>query len=260
MSRQFIIPGEVMVAVVFGAHLSGQFPVQDELLFVRSGILSSFPDPNLGAPAVSGSMTIELGLCADEIKITPRFTHSDILVNDMGKSPGDVQWLCSEYSINMRLVHYDRKVLNTCVLESMGGARVLPGAQGIPGMVLIRGDQAPAGTLMFGNLKSQITRTLSGLSPYPTDISGCHYVGLSLQPQNQWQLPEVAQQPWYFYQTYLSNPPVIIPLGTRYSTVELNWRAVPVPGFLSGGEMVSSGSYIWDHIVPSDLYADPDDL
>ena len=162
MSRDFVIPGATLVKVK-GASSSG------------IDVLS------------------ELGLTSDEIRVSLRFAHSDLKVNDYGDTPPDVKVEPLDATIRMTLVHYDRDVLRYCVMESMGGATT-------------------EGTLVAGG------RLMGGYnSLFETN---CHYISLNLQTTD-------TNDEIRFRAAYLTGPPVEIPIGTKASLVSLTWRAIP---------------------------------
>ena len=222
MARDFHIPGEVLVQVKGGEHST-------------SGLVGN----NFAIATIR-----ELGLASEGIHVLPRFFHEDVYVDDFGKNvPPEVQWNLADATIRMTLVHYDRRILATCIAESMGGAK----PNRVPPIDLGReGILKPAGSLMGNNL-----------APFS---SGWHYISLNLSA------PEM-DYPWRFPSCYLQDPPIDIPLGTEKQMVLLNWRAIPY-GFqppqstsfdyfggetiIEGREITSSGQVLWDHNVDSD--------
>lgn len=200
MTRDFCINGETLVKVKFGAH-------------------------------VSGVKLRELGLAAEEVRVIPKFYHSDIRVDDFGPNvPPEVLWMLAEVRISMTLINYDPNVLDVCISESMGGVSPLRDA----------GTLAPAGTLMGGG------GLIFG--------SGYHFISLNL-------LSPQLGNPWRFRASYLADLPVQIPLGTKTTLADCQWRAIPYQPLITKGtalttsgavtvttinEIISSGAILWD--------------
>lgn len=194
MARQYQVAGETIVMVKGGAHLPQ--------------LISQFP--------------AELGLCSEQITITPKFIHQDIPVDDFGGTiPPEVLWMMSECNINMTLVHYDRDVLMICVQEAMGG--------GDGSFTLLLND----GTCGKGGIP------LGGGGPM--FASGNHLMSLNLISTN----PD--DYFWRFKSCYLNSTPLEIPIGTERSLVTLNWRAIPYVPMNSSGEINASSGRLWDH-------------
>lgn len=195
MSRAVVINGECLVKVRFGAHIEHIF------------------DP-LGEEIESEGVFYELGLSEDQIRITPRFVHKDIRVDDFGDEvPAEVMAKLAEITITMKLIHYDPSILDVCIAESLGGNAIL-------------------GTEMTG------AGALMGQNVIPGG-EGNHFIGLSL-------MSPVLNKPNFFPTSYLAVRPVEIPLGTERTVVLCNWRAIPYgrPG-LDGSEIQSSGTRLW---------------
>lgn len=196
MPRDFVINGETMVNVQGFLSVSGGF----------------------------GSF--ELGLTSESVRVSPRFIHRDVHIDDFGPDiPVEVINMLADVHIRMILVHYDPQVLTACVGESLGGS-------------LIDGRMIPAGTPMGGG--------------FPLGAFGNHYIELTLTS------PFLS--PWRFPAAYLTSQPLEIPLGTERSLVQLDWRAIPytIPNFssgpmagpvgitfFSGSEIISSGVALW---------------
>jgi len=160
----------------------------------------------------------ELGLAQNEVRITPNFHHLDIYADDFGPEiPAEIHWMLADANISMTLVHYDNTILDYCLQQSIAGG----------GNPTNEGTLAPAGTPMGGFV--------------PFLASGYFFVSLNI-------ISPVLGQAWRFPSAYLSENPIVLPLGTKRSLVELNWRAVPF-GTHSTGEISSSGVVLWDHIV-----------
>lgn len=170
-----------------------------------------------------------LGLASDSIRISPRYVHHDMRVDDFGPEiPADVMQNLADVTIRMNLVHVDKDILDVCLRESLGGGA---GKWGV---------LAPAGEILGGNKDFF--------------ASGWHYTSLNLLTNDN--------LPWRFRAAYLSQNPAEIPLGTRHSIFNLTWRAIPYyfqsvfapvlgggggNGDFGGGEVVSSGVVLFDH-------------
>ena len=179
MVRDYVIEGEVLVKVKGGAQWSGI---------------------GLGSPT-------ELGLSSDQITIRPNFKHKDINITDFGPEiPVEVLWNLADVTITMNLVHYDRAILERCMIESMGGGRFVIPTLPIGALAYFAGTMAPAGTAL-GNGKELFA-------------SGCHFISLNL-------LCAQSQFNWRFPSSYMCKTPVEIPLGTQASVVKVEWRAIP---------------------------------
>lgn len=136
----------------------------------------------------------QLGLSDGPIQVTFSFKHKDIQVDAWGGVvPPEVQVMLAEARISMTLVHFDNDILESCFRESLGGAASY-------------GALARAGTLMGGNAARFA----------PTN----HYIGLNI-------LSPVEGQPYRFLYAYLAEQPLVFPLGTEKSLVQLNWRSIP---------------------------------
>lgn len=210
MAREFVIPSETLVKVKGGAHF-GSRPI---------AILS------------------ELGLTSEEIRITPRFYHRDVPVDDFGRdeAPPEVRWGTAVVDIPMTLIHFDTDVLELCFAESMGGGRFIPGG-GLP--TALAGTFPPAGRPMGAGL--------------PLFSSGNHLISLSFV--------SALGAPWRFRAAYLTQTPFVYPLGTKAAAVDLNWRCIPYVSLVPSGvspsdpnlplfrtnEVLSSGAVLWDY-------------
>ncbi len=169
-----------------------------------------------------GNLT-QLGLSVGDVTVSPRFVHKSLYCDDFLDVPADEQWRLADATIQMTLVFFNSDVLDICIKEAMAG-----GAGST-----VAGRLGPAGTMMGGQ------RAIFA--------SGNHFISLNIaSPQ--------ASQPWRFPASHLAEQPVIWPLGTKRSLVQLNWKAIPyqVPSsvLLSGnilipGEVLSSGAVLW---------------
>ena len=179
----------------------------------------------------NNSALFQLGLASEESRITPNYVHMDVKVDDFGPQiPAEVLAQMSDVNIAMRLIHYDRNVLDACLAESLG----------LNGGNFAAGIMTPAGYPLGQNL--------------PVLASGCHYISLNLtSPQLNF--------PWRFPASFLTGPPVIIPLGTTTTIADLNWRTVPYARQTPLIEIQSSGRVLWDHTPDSTdpfIFVDPE--
>lgn len=199
MARDFIINGECLVKVKFG----------DQVRTTQFGIDNG------------NSAFFELGLASEGIRITPRYVHTDLRVDDFGPEiPAEVLSMLSEVNISMSLIHYDRNVADACLAESLG----------INGGNFFAGILPPAGSPLGNGLV--------------VGASGCHYISLNL-------LSPQLQFPYRFRASYLTGPPAVIPLGTEATQLDLNWRTIPYVPQIADREVSSSGVVLWDHTVDS---------
>lgn len=161
----------------------------------------------------------QLGLASESIKVTPRFSHFDVLADDYGPEvPAEILWNLAYCYIQMTLVHFDYQVLDACIAAAMGGGTY----------PILMGAGKPLG---------------AGLPLYQ---SGNNYITLFL-------VSGIGARPWRFPACYLTGRPLEYPLGTEKSLVALQWRAIPYsplseePG--TEGEALSNGSILWDHTL-----------
>lgn len=135
----------------------------------------------------------ELGLAQGPVRISPRINHLDVYADSFGpKVPPELLWQLAEVQVRMTLIHFDKDVLNACVVESMAGGTL--------------GDFVAMGTPMG-----------AGQALY---ASGCHYIGMLLTSP-------VLNFPWAFNACVLTEQPIDWPLGVDASAVITNWRAIP---------------------------------
>lgn len=168
----------------------------------------------------------ELGLSADQIRIIPRFPHQDIPCNDFGPgTPPDVLSKLADVTISMILVHYDQLVLEELMQNSLGWT--------VPNPLAMK--MGPYGTPLGGGL--------------PMYYSGNALFSVSLVPcRNNGQDPE--NQEYRFKSCYLEDQPVVIPLGTNYSMVDVRFRAIPYAPLWASGNFPNSGTVINLNGVP----------
>jgi hypothetical protein len=210
MSRDYIINGETLVKVKLGAQY-----------------------PSVISPGIASGNIFELGLAIDKINISPVFYQRNIYVDDFGPNvPAEIACQIAEVNISMTLVHYDKRILDWCMAESMGGVvvkRVFGGPE-----FEFAGTLAGAGVLLGNNL--------------PLQASGGHFISLNLTS------PQLSF-PWRFPASFLTTTPLVIPLGTEKTMAVCQWKAIPyapverpsLSGVMSGQELVSSGITLWDH-------------
>lgn len=203
MARDFQINGECLVKVLGGEHLTSGF----------------------------GGTPTELGLCSDSIVVAPRFIHRDLYCDDFGPDvPVEVMTNLAWVDIRMTLIHYDKKILEICMAESLGGALV-PTPPSTAPMAMM-----PAFRPLGANK--------------PLGASGCHYLSLNLtSPQ--------LDYPLRFPASYLTERPVEYPIGTRVSEVALQWRAIPYRQMFSANankdaELLASGTPLWHYSLDVD--------
>lgn len=186
MPRDFYINGESLIRIRFGAHITPS--------------------------------RVELGLAADQVRVVPRWAHKDIYVDDFGPDiPVDMMINLMEVNIYMKLIHFDRDVLNKCMGESAGGANFDEDNVDLNGLV-------GAGTLMRGGANR-------GDANY-------HFMGLNISAQS-------LNKPWRFPASTIVGD-MEFPLGTKKSVVGLSWRAIPYFTYVSTQEIRSSGSVVFD--------------
>jgi hypothetical protein len=178
------------------------------------------------------SAITQLGLSDSQIRVTLDFRHLDLNVNAWGEMPADVQWMLAGANISMTLVHFDRAVLDVCLMESMGG---------VPNGAV--GGMNRAGQRLGNNAP----RFAAG------GVNGNHLIGLNLSST-------VGAKPWRFFYTYLAAPPMEFPLGNERSIIVLNWRAIPYTQDPWGGSSSqpntvagtgAQGALLWDHTLDS---------
>lgn len=160
---------------------------------------------------------VDLGMTDKPIQITPRGVHYDVHTDDYGPDiPAELLFNLAEVRIQMTLVHYDVDILNICIQEAFAGGN---------GTFVTDGTLAPAGKLMGGGVS--------------VGASGNHYVSLNI-------ISATGQPPWHFPATYLDSQPLLIPIGTERSLVQLSWRGIPYGAMNSSGEVLSTNKILWD--------------
>ncbi len=149
-----------------------------------------------------GDFLQELGLALGEITVHPNFYHKGIHIDDYGPNcPAEILWQLASCDIRMNLIHFDNQTLSVCLEESMAGS-----------------NNSFLSTLMgAGNTLGH------GL---PFFASGNHFISLNLINGDPLPLAGFVG-PIRFRTSYLTAPPLEIPLGTDCSVVLLNWQAIP---------------------------------
>lgn len=215
-----------------------------------------------GALAASGSSSPslwELGLASDPIRITPKFVHEDVHIDDFGPQiPVETIWMLAEANIRMTLMHFDIDILDRCIVESMAGGAFVgamnpnvgffpsSGLQGVWNYAsgfrpsgatsvapifnsgFIVSGIVVSGTAVSGYIGAALPAFAGALAPagtmmgggVPFGVPGNHYISLTVRSP-------MAQFPWRFRTCYLADRPVEIPLGTKRSAIMLNWRCIP---------------------------------
>lgn len=161
----------------------------------------------------------ELGLASESVQVIPRWSHSDMKVNDFGpETPPDVQFQLAEVIIKFALIQFDDAVLKYCITEAMAG-----GTEGVINS---------AGVPMGGG--------------WPVYTAKCHFMRMLLTS------PQLGK-PWRFMASYMLNPEY--PLGTTASIVPQSWRVIPYrEGTVTQGgtvltipaEIKAAGIVLWD--------------
>lgn len=155
----------------------------------------------------------ELGLADGQILVNIVAFHQDIHVDDYGpQTAAEVLAMGAEARISMTLVHFDRLLLEECLWLSLGAPFQL-------GMLPPVGRPLGAATAPFRAPNKYISLNL--LSP-------------------------VLGIPWRFPSAYLTGQPYEVPLGTGYSAVKLEWRAIAYKAPASiPGELTSDRAVLW---------------
>lgn len=171
----------------------------------------------------------ELGLTSEQVRINPRYNFRDILTDDFGAAPVETRWDMADAVVSMTLVHYDPDVLNKCMGSAMGGGGLDAGNA----TDNIDGFMAGAGRILGYN---------RGLG-----TGSNMYVTVYLIPADDGEF-----EPYRFHACYLDTKPLMIPLGTERSLVQMSWRVIPYQKItVSGGVMVETSSQegvtLWDH-------------
>lgn len=159
----------------------------------------------------------ELGLTSEPIRISVQNHRLNIRVDAYGDGPPESQFMGAGATIQMTLVHFDKTVLNFCIQEAWGASPAF-GALGHAGSLMGNGQPR------FG----------------PGGINGNHFIGLNI-------ISALGQLPWRFFYASLADNPMVWPLGTERSLVQLTWQAFPYSIDPWNGGNGSFGVPIWDH-------------
>ena len=192
MARSFFINGECMVRV-------------------KSAVIQ-------GEIGTSISTLQDLGLAEGPITVSLDMRHMDVHVDTYGgQIPAEVQYKLSAANVAMRLVHFDRDILDACLRRSMGGVTTV-------GLVGRAGIRLGGGVARFAENNNFISQNLSS---------------------------QVASKPWRFGFSYLTATPMEFPIGVERSVVVLNWRVIPYQVDPWGGGLGTGGNAValWDHIA-----------
>lgn len=177
-----------------------------------------------------GTLT-DLGLCQDQVKVEYERKHQDVLTDSFADMPADVRWQAAGCKVKMTLIHFDSLVLKCCLSDSMAGGGQRRLANRNLGLIDVQPGRI---------LKSPGARLGNGL---PRLASGNYFVGLNVAISADFgnvtnDLTDSTQyqpQRLRFLHCYLAEQPVVYPLGSECSAVELTWRAVPyAPVWTSG--------------------------
>ncbi len=208
--------------------MANAYNINGETMVMAKGGAHFATVPGLGGIVMS--QPTQVGLASDSIRITPTFRHTNVPSADFGPAvPPEVMFNLAHVDISMGLIFWDNQVVDLCMAEAMGGLGAGFGA----------GKMQPAGQ-MLGRGR-------------PLLASGNSFISMVL-------LSPVLGIPWRFPASYLTAPPLEIPLGTKASLIQLNWRAIPYASpLLSGGnftsgnprgkDVLSSGVVLWDHFT-----------
>lgn len=211
--RDFNTNGETMIFVLGGAHMSGR-PI------------------GFNTGGISGLQTSywELGLSDEAVSIRPNFRFQPLHINDYGGTkgpPAEMLWMGGEVDIEATLYHYDLKVLDACMAESMGGMTVKGSSPNTSGYLAGQYMNMPG--IPLGNDKALLA-------------SGNHYISILLaSPQLNFE--------WRFPACYMTGPPLEIPLSTNASMVKVNFRSIPYASYFGGflNNIISSGKTMFNH-------------
>lgn len=183
-------------------------------LFINGEVLVAVKGPQ---GSLISSLS-ELGLSADgDITITPQIFQDEVTADAWGDAPFEVQLRLSTVTIDMTLVHFDQAVLQECWRLSLGGPQFV-------------GQVARAGARMGSNLARF--------------AAGNNFMGLNLTSP-------IAGLPYRFYYTYLTQQPLVWPLGTKRSLAKLNWKAIPAVADPWQGGQGATNYTIWDRVLDS---------
>lgn len=162
----------------------------------------------------------QLGLTDGPIRVSLRYYHQDIHVDDFGnRAPPEVLTMLGEASISMTLTHFDATVLQACVGEGQVGSDGTFGECGTP----------------MGCMQ-------------PLFTANNHFISVNIQSNT------ASGQPWRFRACYLADTPFEWQMGTSRSLVSVHWRCIPYYSQQSeesgaAQEMVSTEVVLYDHTL-----------
>lgn len=164
----------------------------------------------------------ELGLATDAIKIEINARWYDVQADDYGNGgplggdvPPEILIMPADAIITMNLIHFDRDVLDTCMVSLGGNGGTI-------------GQLVAAGTALGGGLAVDSgTQSLN------------KYISLNLSSP-------AAGKPWKFPAAYMMERPMEFPVGVEKSVVKLVWRAIPYVG-VSVTAPTSGSKVLWTH-------------
>lgn len=160
----------------------------------------------------------QFGLSEGPIRVIPEFRHRDITLDAWGgEVAAETQFMLAAVTVSMNLIHFDRSVLDTVLLESMGGAPAI-------------GQLARAGSRLGNNLPR--FGAAGGLAN--------HFMGLNIASP-------IANKTWRFFFSYLTQTPMEFPLGTEKSVVQLNWRVIPYTQDPWNNGLGAQGALLFDY-------------
>jgi hypothetical protein len=209
--------------------MARQYQIFGEAM-VRVKFGAHVPEPTLS----------DLGLSHDAIAINFTLHHRPVKIDNFGPIiPVDNLWMLEDAQIIMNLVHWDANVVDQCLAEcGAGSANPITNPPAEPGYM------AAAGTPLGGGV--------------PAFASGYHYVGLNIIPG-----PDTSDL-WRFPACFLTQHPIVLPLGTKRSVLQLRWQAIPyqpVSNYnstpISGGKIIiyapgeisSTGAVLYDNTL-----------
>lgn len=173
----------------------------------------------------------ELGLSADPFQLLPNYAHRDINSDGLGAIPVEVMWNMTDAMLRVTLVHYDVDILNKCLCCAQGGGNF---------------DETPGDVDSLDGTMAQNGRLLGNNRGLGTAANMLNTVYLS-------PTGDSSNQPYRFRACYLNARPLVIPLGTERSLVQLCWRVIPYQSIEvdDDGVMIETSSeggvVLWDH-------------
>jgi hypothetical protein len=176
----------------------------------------------------------QLGLSDTPIQLRVHMEHEDIVVNAVGRSVSETQYMGGWADISMTLVHFDRNVLSACLIESYGMNSGVGGTPPGTAQLALEGTLGGAGFRLGNNLPR------FGATGNATPSQQNHYIGLNFTSP-------IGAIPWRFLFTYLTQQPIEYPLGVEKSIIQLNWRAICYQQDPYNGGLGLQGQVLFDH-------------